>query len=62
MCDCERRQAGALDFVVTKEMIDAGKEKLIACVGDERWIGGDDDVVTKIFLAMYEKAPYSKQR
>jgi hypothetical protein len=57
----ESRQASA-ECEVTPEMIEAGKRALIETVGDDRWTGDDDRVVTRIFVAMYNLIPASKHQ
>ena len=51
-----KRQAGT-EIEVTPEMIEAGVSELRALIGDDRWINGDESVVTTVFSVMMEARP-----
>ena len=37
---------------ITPEMVEVGKTMLMAKLGSDRWLGGDEEIVTAIFCAM----------
>ncbi len=48
------------DLEITPEMIEAGVSKLRALIGDNRWIDGDESVVTAIFSEMFGASPHGE--
>ena len=45
------------EIELTPEMVEAGVSKLRALIGDDRWIDGDENVVTAVFSVMMEARP-----